>query len=738
MERPGDPNKDEFNTNLPNKEERKKARRKRIEKRNAVEDRSVEGDSTAATGVSKTGGQQVADSLLHLDRRKHSGLEEVTQLRVRTDAGESKRRSADEEVRKDRLSKLQLEAFASAKANAAIDMKWSELLTKDIPQELHRDISIQNESCAAVIRSKDELIAEFQRQLRAKDEEYVRALRQQSEDVNDLLTRIRSEYKELQTEYDKESELIDDAYTEERDRMISEHVTDIDAMFEHRRNKEIFYKENKQKREEQYQKDIEDLITKGADQYSKLKIELELNIQTLKQQLEEIRATYQLNTEKLDYNYRVLTELDVEKNAELARYKRRLTKLKDQLSVFVTKYQEMSTMDQKMNHELTSDYRSLTRKYKDLQAKFRHFEVSDTQKYDEVWMMHEEEAKDLIDKLLKADKLITETHLGWTWNAPDMAALAQVLGKQGSLGAGATGSAGAGGAASGGGASGGLNGTTGDGDGEEEEKEKKETTKKKAKTVPGARIRGMMKLLASEASFLINAEVQKSLESLPDEEADVERAEAMLKVLGVKSEESLQKLTNYFFRENQYLSMIQNGDIEAAEEMEAELRLSNAPDDVVELRNMISAEDVVYAIRNYMEDMSIEGPPKSAPQAAHTGKATEEDIRIGQKRLMSMRNFWINLGQIVSDESVEVWQQLERDCLGLHELLNKRASNIAEVDALTLRNAELKKLLNNYLGDTRTNGALQVPPAQVMRVRPSATAHLQKGAKGKILLSKTH
>jgi len=37
--------------------------------------------------------------------------------------------------------------------------------------------------------------------------------------------------------------------------------------------------------------------------------------------LEEIRATYQLNTEKLDYNYRVLTELDVEKNAELARYK---------------------------------------------------------------------------------------------------------------------------------------------------------------------------------------------------------------------------------------------------------------------------------------------------------------------------------------------------------------------------------------------------------------------------------
>lgn len=170
---------------------------------------------------------------------------------------------------------------------------------------------------------------------------------------------------------------------------------------------------------------MEDLITSGADQYNKLKIELEMNIQALKQQLEEIRATYQLNTEKLDYNYRVLTELDVEKNAELARYKRRLNKLKGayysvlqisfnyfswffplthktlltvfflffcmlvvvvllgQLNILVSKYTEMEASDSKTNHELTEDYRTLTLKYKDLQAKFRHFEIADTTKYDE-------------------------------------------------------------------------------------------------------------------------------------------------------------------------------------------------------------------------------------------------------------------------------------------------------------------------------------------------------------------
>ena len=40
--------------------------------------------------------------------------------------------------------------------------------------------------------------------------------------------------------------------------------------------------------------------------------QLETEIQTLEQQLEEMQATYQLNQEKLDYNFRVLVERDSE------------------------------------------------------------------------------------------------------------------------------------------------------------------------------------------------------------------------------------------------------------------------------------------------------------------------------------------------------------------------------------------------------------------------------------------
>lgn len=54
-----------------------------------------------------------------------------------------------------------------------------------------------------------------------------------------------------------------------------------------------------------------------------------------------------------------------------------------QLNILVSKYTDMEASDSKTNHELTEDYRTLTLKYKDLQAKFRHFEIADTTKYDE-------------------------------------------------------------------------------------------------------------------------------------------------------------------------------------------------------------------------------------------------------------------------------------------------------------------------------------------------------------------
>lgn len=590
------------------------------------------------------------------------------------------------------------------------------------------------EACSAIIRSKDELINDFQLQLRAKDEEYVRALRQHADDIDNLLNRIRSEFRELQAAYDSELDRIEDAYLKERDAIIAEHTSEIDAMFETRRLKENLYRESKMKADEDNRRELEYEMKRGADLYNKTKIDTEMNIQALKQQLEEIRATYQLNTVKLDYNYSVLLQLEVEKTAEVGRYKRRLNRLKTQLNNLVTKFTESEANDLKVNHDLTEDYRTLTLKYKELQAKFRHFEVADTTKYDEVWSMHEEEVKDLVDKLLKADKIITEQQLGWSWKAPDMQAIQQVLGRQGGLGM--KSSAAAGSAedeveddkSPDAKASSDVNGDSTSEKkkaGEGEEGQEGQSPDEQRKKVAGFRVRAVLKVLANEAGFMINPAVRESLESLPEDEADLSAAETLLKALGVKSEEKLHTLVHYFFKghpsHSSHLDDV--GGEEEADEYEAELSLllkanGEVSEEISSLRDMIKPEDVISAVKAYIEDMSVEqGPVVGSAAVAGGTKQTQEEIRIAQKRLAAMRNYWNQLSQIVSDDAVDVWRQLEFDAQNLRDLLSKRASSIGEVDRLAQQNIELKKLLNQYLGDAVTNSSFQVPPAQVMKVR---------------------
>lgn len=62
------------------------------------------------------------------------------------------------------------------------------------------------------------------------------------------------------------------------------------------------------KAEDDFTKRIEDLRVDGAKNYASTKIRLETEIQELEKYYEEMKALYQLNTEKLDYNLKVLKE----------------------------------------------------------------------------------------------------------------------------------------------------------------------------------------------------------------------------------------------------------------------------------------------------------------------------------------------------------------------------------------------------------------------------------------------
>lgn len=133
---------DEYSNTSADVDERKRQRRKRIEKNGTSEQAQVEDHQENQIEISKTGQQQVEESLFELDTRKRAGIKTVTDIRIETNEGEAKRRLTDEELKRSRLIKLQQEALVSAKANAAVEMKWTELLEKEIPQVPKIQLSI--------------------------------------------------------------------------------------------------------------------------------------------------------------------------------------------------------------------------------------------------------------------------------------------------------------------------------------------------------------------------------------------------------------------------------------------------------------------------------------------------------------------------------------------------------------------------------------------------------------------
>ncbi|KAG5186134.1 sperm tail-domain-containing protein [Tribonema minus] len=711
---------------VPDKEERKKTRRQRVSKALVAQEpgRKAGAQEAHVNEVSESE-QQVADSLAHLDKNKSAGIDSVTAVRVAADDRETQRRVAEEAARLERMRRLQEESVLSSRANAAVEMRWGELLEQGMPRELHAEVEAQRDACAAIVASKDALIAEFQAQLRAKDEEYVKALKAQAVDVTELLRRMRAEFASLRQAYALELEAIEAAFLRERSAQLSANKAEVDALFDKRREGELAYMEARARRQAQYQAEVEELLTRDGEEYIKLKVKLETDIQTLEQQLEEMRATYQLNTEKLEYNYRVLTERDMENSATLAHQKRKLTKLKDALSALAARHAETEARDRRRNEELTEEYRRVTRHYRDLQAKFRHFEASDNARYDAVWSLHQQEALALVDRVLKADEVIQRQQLGWDWRPPQMdlllapdapttvaAAAAAAAAASASPSRSSRDGSSAESAPAAAGAPGGATAAAG-------------------RAISGARVRAVLALLAAEANFLVDAgplrDALASITATGGAAAAVraDAAEAALRALGVRGEGDLAALMAYFFPSSGGAGGGGGGvDDDSVEEPDepppdadfAALGLDPEaePEALKLLITIIQPDDVIAAISAFVADQrearAMEAQRRIAAAAAAAGARARARERAVRRR---EQEYWQRVASVLGGGGEFAWRALEAALARYNGVLAERAARIAALGALRGENAQLRALLRGYLGGA-VNEDLIVPPADTM------------------------
>jgi dynein regulatory complex protein 1 len=269
-----------------------------------------------------------------------------------------------------------------------------------------------------MVDEKDKLIGELSQELKAKDDQYVKHLKKQAEDIDLILERMEEQSRTLFKAYSEELAEIEKSFENERRKLVETQKHEWDKATDERSEKEKFYLEDRERRIEANEEEIQHLRVRNAEEVNQVKIKLETKIQSLQQEIQQMKATFQLNAEKLEYNYQVLKKRDEENMVTISMQKRRLTRLQDTLNNLRTKLAKQEKACKAEMQLLMDEYRKNTEQYRELMKKVKHFQAVDTKRFHDVWVMNEERVRKLAREVEGVDELVHQQQLGLDWERP--------------------------------------------------------------------------------------------------------------------------------------------------------------------------------------------------------------------------------------------------------------------------------------------------------------------------------
>ncbi len=222
----------------------------------------------------------------------------------------------------------------------------------------------------------------------------------------------------MRTDYSDQLNNIEKAFYDERNQILKRNEEEVEQLFKEHRRMEDNFQHKRAEDEENYAKQLEDLRSKDANDQAEQKIKLEKEMQILEKCMEDMKAVYRLNEEKLEFNHKVLKEREKVNNNTINSLKTKERRNKDILRTVKEKFDKQSKDFQKENIKLTDDYKKFTKQFKELQNKFKRFEKSDENRFNEIWTMNEHEVRALINKIIQADRVIHMQQLGIAWEPP--------------------------------------------------------------------------------------------------------------------------------------------------------------------------------------------------------------------------------------------------------------------------------------------------------------------------------
>ncbi|VUZ41544.1 unnamed protein product, partial [Hymenolepis diminuta] len=152
--------------------------------------------------------------------------------------------------------------------------------------------------------------------------------------------------------------------------------------------KQLDYLEERKHRIVELEDLIQKLRTNHSEEYNELNLRLSTEVQNMGTDLQRAKATYQLNLEKLEYNFQVLKRRDEENKLTLAQQKRKITQLQDQLNRLKTKSKNLKDSLKNENTKLSGDYEKMVETFKELQRNSKILIKSEEDNYRALWTMN--------------------------------------------------------------------------------------------------------------------------------------------------------------------------------------------------------------------------------------------------------------------------------------------------------------------------------------------------------------
>ena len=525
-----------------------------------------------------------------------------------------------------RYERLEAEVTAGAERFDEIMKKWSEGKDKNIPQEIQELLHQQKAACSAMTDEKDKLINEFQLELKAKDDQYVKHLKKQAEDVDLVLERMEEQAKTLMKAHHEELTQIETSFASERRELVDSQRAEWEEKMKDRNMTEKDFLEERQKRIDRNEADVQHLRVRNAEEFNRIKIKLENDIQILQQQIQQMKATFQLNAEKLEYNFQVLKKRDEENTVTMSQQKRRITRLQDTLNTLKGKLSKQEKSCQDELQGLMDDYRKNTEQYRELQKKVKHFQAMDAKRFYDIWLMNEEKVRTLARDVANADETVYCQQLGLEWEAPAIINSPMSKAYTSKL----------------------------DGDVSratlyasqvlsEAGEEKGSTSEPHPQTAAGSTaaslapispplIKQALSLLCKESGFLIESKLTRLLAPIEQDEQMLMKLDSIFKAVGIETEEDVQQLVGYFISDSN----------------EEEHECSSTGKSL----SLIHPNEVLVAVRRFVE--ARQGPSKAAsltPQSMAVGN------REKQTELLD-GSFWKRTTQVLSENHERVWDAL--------------------------------------------------------------------------------